>query len=336
MEENFNLNEGSKNGGQKPTLILSHEDIISLNIPLIECIKAVEEVLKEHAQGKVKLKPKLSIKRDGGIFFTAMPAYVEKLNKIGIKWVNRIPTKVTSPRITGTMLLNDPDSADLLAVMEATWITAIRTGAVAALTAKNLGKPNFETISFIGLGNTATAALKCMLELCPHIKKVKAYNYNNSAQRFFDQFSDKKQENNLEFEICDEMEDIFLGTDVVVTAVTYAAKPFVKKEWLFDGILAIPIHTRGWQDCDPLFDKVYADDHGHVIDFMPQITGELGEVILGLKPARENDQEKIMAYNIGIAIDDVAISNLVYKTALERGVGKKMKLSNFTSKSCFI
>ena len=250
---------------------------------------------------------------------------MKKLNVAGLKWVNRFPGATDRPRITASMFLNDGDTGRLLSVMDATWITMMRTGSVAAITAKYLAKKNFDTISFIGLGVTAVATLICMLELFPGIREIKLFKYKNQAERFIQRFS----YTSLEFTICDKMEDVFKDTDIVVTAVTYAAKPFVKKEWLSDGMLALPIHTRGWQNCDPLFDKIYADDYGHVKHFMPEIFAELGEVVAGSKPGREDDKEKIISYNIGLSIEDIALAKIVYNRALKKGIGKKIVIENY-------
>jgi ornithine cyclodeaminase/alanine dehydrogenase len=306
-------------------LILSHGEVASLGITVKECVEAVEDVLKEHARNNVILYPKSSIKPKEGVFFTSMPAYVKKLGIVGIKWVNRFPGSTDRPRITASMFINDANNGRLLSVMDATWITMMRTGAVAAVTAKHLGKKGFDTVSFIGLGVTAVATLTCFLEMFPNIKNIKLFKYKDQAERFVKRFSHSRRN----FIICDKMEDVFKNSDIIITAVTFAAKPFVKKEWLSDGMLALPIHTRGWQDCDPLFDKVYADDHAHVKDFMPEIFAEIGEVINGNKPGRENAKEKIIAYNIGIAIEDMALGKMVYDRALKKGVGQKIDLENF-------
>lgn len=305
----------------KNTILISHSDIVNLNIEYSDIIACISNVLIEHANKNVDLKVKVTLRPTEDTFYTAMPSGVKKLEAIGNKTIQRISNLENKdvPSVCGTMFLNDYTNGDLLAIMDATWLTSMRTGCVAALSALNYAKKDSSVISFIGLGNTAKATLIFISKLLPNIKKVKVYKYKDYAQKFINDFKDY----DFDFEIVDEYSELFNNADIVVSSLTFAEKPFVKPEWLTDGILAIPIHMRGWQDCDPLFDKVFTDDLDHTKDWLPKFSGELGEVLSNRIKGRESENEKIICYNYGIAIDDLAIAKLIYDKFMLSSVSKE-------------
>jgi len=118
------------------------------------------------------------------------------------------------------------------------------------------------------------------------------------------------------------LEKTIKNSDIILTAPTYASESFVNPEWLKEGILALPIHHRGWEKCALKFDKIITDDKNQTLEYkekgefsggLPEIYAELGEIISGKKVGRTNNKEKIIAYNIGIAICDLAIAKLIYE-----------------------
>ena len=308
------------------TKILSFKDIVNLNISIDEIVAAVEDVLKAHAEGNVFLLPKITLRPTDDTFYTAMPGGVKSWDLLGNKTIQRIAEQNNGPAVRGRLFLNDQNTGELLSVMDATWLTSMRTGAVAALTAKYLAKSEVKRIAIMGLGNTATATIMCLSYLFPNLEEFVALDYKDHAERISNRFP------NLKFSFVQEPEDLFVDTDVVITALTFAGEPFVKPEWMTRGMLAIPIHMRGWQNCDALFDKVFTDDHEHIKSWMPKVNGELGAVINGSNKGRENDSETIIAYNYGIAINDIAIAKVIYESAIRDNVGHDIDMEDFTGK----
>jgi len=300
-------------------IVLSHKQIINLNISLQDIIKAVKEVLSEHANKKYHMPPKVSIIPNEGIFFTSMPSYLPKYNMAGIKWVSRFPNNKMKnlPKVMSSYILNEMTTGKVLAFMEASWLTAMRTGAVAGLTTKYLMNTKADTLAIIGAGVQAVASLQFINYLCPQIKKVKIYKHKNTAQRFIKKFKSSK----LIFEVCNTLEKTIKNSDIVLTAVTYASKSFIEPTWLKEGVLALPIHHRGWEKCALKFNKTVTDDKKQTLYYksknefpggLPKINAELGEIIQG-KKVRENNKEKIIAYNIGIALCDIALAKIIYE-----------------------
>jgi len=311
------------------TLILSHSDIRDLNIPVTDIVNSVKKGLIDHAKGKTLLEPKLTFRPEPHSFYTSMPSGNSDDNMLGLKLVQRpsIPLE-KGPGVFGTMFLNDYKTGQLLSIMDATWLTSIRTGAVAALSIGSYAQSPVEKISLMGVGNVGLATVLCLAETMPSLKEIKVLKYKDAVSRLRARF----ESYSIKFTEVSKIEDLFHDTQVVVTAQTFAGEPFVKKEWLFDGMLALPLHMRGWQNCDPLFDKMYTDDHDHTKAWLYRLDGELGEVLAGIKPGRENSKEKIIAYNYGIAIDDLAVAKIVFEHAVKKEAGMWTTLDNYEDK----
>lgn len=112
------------------------------------------------------------------------------------------------------------------------------------------------------------------------------------------------------------------GVKVVISAVTYADKLLAEPEWFKPGTLLVPIHTRGFQNCDAVFDKVVVDDIGHVQGFQHfnEFKGccELSEVILKEKSGRTSNKERIIAYNVGTSIQDIYFAKKIYDLCVKK------------------
>lgn len=238
----------------------------------------------------------------------------------GVKVVTRYPDRV--PSLESCILLMDAATGEFLALMDGTWITAMRTGAVAAHSVLLFAKKNFSVIGIMGLGNTARATL---LVLAEKIGKkeitVKLLKYKGQEEDFAARFSDYK---NLEFVYVDTVEEMVRGVDVVISGATYLPQDVCPDECFDEGVLVVPIHTLGFTNCDLFFDKVFADDLGHVHHFKNfdkfKQFAEVSDVVNGIKPGRESDRERIVAYNIGISIHDVAFASAIYEMMSKNGV----------------
>lgn len=294
--------------------IIDHKHIEELNVSPTTCVEWVKESfgLKEKAQ----LPAKISLHPQGNDFFNSMPCVLpEPSNYFGIKVVHRIKEAV--PSLGGDILLYDSKKGDLLALFDSDWITTMRTGAVATLAIQTLRKNNVESYGFIGLGNTARATMLCLLEREPDVEhNVLLLKYKNQAELFIERFKSYK---NVSFTVIDDVKELIALSDVIVSCVTEATSLFCDDNSLFrKGCLVVPVHTRGFQNCDLFFDKVFADDTAHVKDFRYfdkfRYFAELQDVISEKKSGRENDEERILSYNIGLAIHDVVFASKLYET----------------------
>src|SRR3970040_2286135 len=123
-------------------LYLSRRDVEAVNLPMAEIIAALEAMFKEKGLGQTEMPPKPGIHTRPDAFIHAMPAYIPSLGASGVKWVSGYPDnqKKGLPYITGLLILNDPETGVPMAVMDCTWITAMRTGAATAVAAKYLAR----------------------------------------------------------------------------------------------------------------------------------------------------------------------------------------------------
>lgn len=291
---------------------IKNSEIVALNISPVECVEWVREafVMKSECQ----LPAKISVHPTGNDFFTTMPCLLPKeYGRFGAKVVSRIVGRV--PALKSDMMLFDSNNGELLALVDCDWITAMRTGAVAALAIKTFRNSRAKEYAFIGLGSTARATLTCLLESCKDEQlNIRLFKYKDQAEKIVEEY---KHYANASFTIVENTADLVRGADVVVSCITDASGLLVEDESLFKpGVLVVPVHTRGFQNCDTTFDKVYADDTDHVKGFkyFSQFREfhQIEQVLKGEVAGRVNDEERILSYNIGLGLHDVLYASRIY------------------------
>lgn len=296
--------------------VISEQAIRALNVSPKQCVEWIYESfsLKNEAQ----LPAKISVHPEDMDFFTSMPCLLptnaQGNRYFGIKEVHRIEGAV--PSLGSDMMLYDAKTGELVALVDCDWITTMRTGAVAAVSIKALRKSNAETYGMVGLGNTARATMLCLLENEPERQfHVQLLRYKDQAELFVERFKDYA---NVTFEIVDDINEMARTCDVFISCITSAKGLLVEDTDLFQpGVTVIPVHMRGLQNCDPIFDRVFGDDTDHVKGFkyFPQYHdyNEIGEVLAGRDPGRKSDQQRIIDYNYGLGLHDVVYASKLYE-----------------------
>lgn len=291
---------------------ITNQEIENLNITPIKCVDWVREafIMKSECQ----LPAKISVHPTGNDFFTTMPCLLPKeYGRFGAKVVSRIVGRV--PALKSDMMLFDSNNGELLALVDCDWITAMRTGAVATLAIKTFRNSTAKEYAFIGLGSTARATLTCLLESCKDEQlNIRLFKYKDQAEKIIEEY---KHYENATFRVVDTTAELVDGADVVVSCITDAGGLLVEDESLFkQGVLVVPVHTRGFQNCDTTFDKVYADDTDHVKGFkyFSQFRQfhQIEEVLKGESEGRKSDTERILSYNIGLGLHDVLYASRIY------------------------
>ena len=261
---------------------------------------------------KISMKP-----GEHGVFYNTMPAAIPALGYAGVKLVNRYPAR--SPALDSTILLYRLSDGECLACMDGNWITAMRTGAVVAHSVELFAKADFSVIGMIGLGNVAAASLDCLLaRLNGRPITVRLLRYKNQHETFAARYREAK---NVCFVYDDEPSALLRASDVVLSAATYFENDIASREDFPEGQLLVPIHTRGFSGCDLFFDRVYADDTAHVSDFRYfdrfRYFAEVSDVVCGRAQGRCSKEERILVYNIGIAMHDVYFAARLYEMLSE-------------------
>ena len=289
--------------------IISSEQIQSLGITPEKCVEWVREafLIKERCQ----LPPKISLHPQGTDFINTMPCILPpEYHTFGCKVVTRI--KGQHPALNSEMMMFDTLSGKMTALVNTDWITAMRTGAVAALAINTFRQSKSKIYSFVGLGVMGHATLDCLFATNKNQQlTIRLKKYKDHAERTIDRYPNFDK---VSWEVVETMEELVDGADVVVSCITDANGLLVEDTDLFKpGVLVVPVHTRGFQNCDTVFDKIFADDEGHVKGFkyFSQFKqfAEIGDVLSGRLIGRTNDMERILSYNIGLGLHDVMFAN---------------------------
>jgi ornithine cyclodeaminase/alanine dehydrogenase len=313
------------------TLILTQRTIRSL-ITMDQVVPAVERAFLAHGRGQAMMPPKVYIdvpQHHGD--FRAMPAYLD--GAVGLKWVNSHPENPARhglPSVMGMYILSEPASARPLAVMDATWLTALRTGAAGAVASKHLAVGQPRTLGFVGCGVQARVLHEAHRVVYGDNLDLYMADVNPAAAEAFAEEAGGQAVNAARAAGCD-----------IVCTTTPARVPVVQRAWIAPGahINAMGADGHGKQELDPAIlraAKVVIDDHEQAVHSgevnVPLARGEmpvahihatLGEVMAGLKAGRSGSEITVFD-STGLAIQDVAVAQVIYELAVKRGVGQKV------------
>jgi len=325
-------------------LWLTRQDVESV-LTMEDAIAVVEEAFRQLALGDAVLPQRVGIrlpKYGGG--GAAMPAYVGgEVDGLGLKVVTLFsgnPAKHGLPAVMATMMLLDPRTGELLAVMEAGFLTAMRTGAVSGVATRYLARPDADTVTIFGAGVQARAQLTAVCAVRPIARVYVVDLVPEAAQHFAGEMTEML---NVPVEPAGDVRIAVKAADVVVTATT-AREPLFDGNWLSLGthLNGIGSHSPGARELDTTAiqrAKVVADqttaclaEAGDLIIPIQEgaiteahIHAQLGEVVAGLKTGRETDEEITLFKSVGLAIQDVAVAVLVLEKARVAGVGQVLE-----------
>lgn len=289
------------------------------SVPAYEQIEWIDSALKNKAS--YTLPTKIHISQEAGDYYNVMPCVYENDNIAMVKMIGRHSIKRDECRsvMMGDILLYEADTGILKAVMDAEYITTLRTGLSAAHSALLFTKKDFNTVGLIGLGNIMTVCIKAFVSALRakgdnREITLQVIKYHSHEQRIIDMFKDEK---NIHIKLCDTFEEVIGGADLVISAITKVSENFVTDEYFKEGVTVIPICTMGFQNCDLFFEKVFTDEIEQIRDFkyfnqFKSVTN-VSDVLNGIKPGRTNDTERILVYNYGIAVHDLVFAEKLYK-----------------------
>lgn len=239
------------------------------------------------------------------------------------------------PNGMGTILLFDARSCALICVMDGSLITGLRTGASGAVSVKALARKNAKKITSIGTGNQARMQIRAINEV---MKIEEIHAWSRSSETISKYKADIEAEFGIPVIIADSKKEAVEQADILITT-TRGKGSLVEADWVKPGthIVAIGTDQRGKQELDPeIFRnaKIVVDSIAQCTEkgetwhplneniiTQDDIYGEIGEILLGKKPARENDEEVTIFDSTGMAIQDNTTANKIYNNAVDRGVG---------------
>ena len=318
-------------------LYLSQADVTKVNLDMATVIALLETAFGEKGAGKVEMPPKPGIHTMPDAFIHAMPAYIPELHSAGIKWVSGYPDnqKRGLPYITGLLILNDVETGIPYSVMDCAWITAYRTGAASALAARYLARPESKTAGILACGVQGRTNLEALKVLFP-IEKVYAYDIHPEVvKRYVDDMSTRL---GVEIIGVNEPKAAVVDSELVITSgpILKHPTPAIQKDWLQPGAFGSAVDFDSYWSAGALaqMDRISTDDHAQFeyyksvgyFQTTPEPYADLGEIVAGLKPGRQTAQERTLAMNLGLAMDDMAVAPEIYRRAKAMGIGTLLTL----------
>jgi alanine dehydrogenase len=317
-------------------------------LPMAECIASQEHAFREHGLGTAQTPHRLGLSvpgQDG--FYIAMPSYLGQMPVTGpghngamaVKVLTFYPSNPASgrPAIVATVLLHDPHTGELLAIMDGASLTGLRTAAGSAVATQYLARANAVTVGILGSGVQAESHLVAMCEVRP----VKlAWVYSRDRDRRAEFAGRMAARLGIEVTPVSSARAAVEGADIVVTATT-AREPIVDGGWFAEGV-HINCVGSGIPDRRELDDKIVqrskivVDTHASALEeagdlLIPMAQGllskdaihaDLGEVLTGQKVGRTDEQEITIFKSVGVALQDVAAAAWAYRRARELGLGQ--------------
>ena len=327
------------------TLILTREDVISV-LDMKDCMDMVEKAFVELVNGTAVLPLRIGITPPDGLALY-MPAYLREMKALACKVVTvykNNPSQHNLPTTIGKVLLQDPETGDVICIMDGGYLTAVRTGAASGVATKYLArKQESYTLGIFGTGVQARMQLWAVA-VAVKVSKVLVYDISDDAIQAF--IRDMTAKHNLKIEKAASSDELVASSDILVAA-TSSSVPIFDGSKVKDGthINGIGSHTPNARELDsaiikrsrfigdsrqacfseagdimiPLKEGLITEDH---------FFAELGEVITGKKVGRKADENNIITLfkSNGLAIQDVATAKLVYDKAIQKGIGSTVKI----------
>ena len=293
----------------------------------------------------------------------AMPAYLGgNFQTSGVKWYgsNIANREKGLPRSILTLILNDIDTGAPLAFMSANLLSAYRTGAIPGVGARHLARKDSKVIGLLGPGVMGKTTVAAFMAACPNIDTIKIKGRGQKSLDDFIGWVKKAFPQITNIQIVDTIEDVVRDSDLVTYCnsgetgdpTTY---PIVKREWVKPGaFLAMPAScsldegmegpgVRKVLDNTRLYEAWYEElpkpAHNCVplvgVRFMDMIAAgqldkteleDIGKIIANDAPGRQNDEEIIIMSVGGMPVEDIAWATVIYRNAIEKGIGKKLNL----------
>ncbi|OFW47293.1 MAG: ornithine cyclodeaminase [Acidobacteria bacterium RIFCSPLOWO2_12_FULL_67_14b] len=323
--------------------LLTEQQVQSL-LPMADLVAAMEAALARFSAGEV-LQPVRTVLTVGPTraYFGLMPAYVPNPGSLGAKLVTVFSGNLAKqlPSHLATILLLDPETGSLQALMDGRYITEARTAAVSAVSARFLAKPDASTLAILGTGVQARSHLEAYAEV-RGLKDVRVWSpKERSRERFV---SDMSGHVAAPIRAMATAEHAVRGADLIVL-VTSSPTPVIESAWVGPGahVVSVGACRPDQREMDPALvarARLYVDsraaalvESGDVVMGISEgrftvshVQGELGEVVLGRVPGRTADDQITVFKSLGMAVEDVVAADLVLRRAAETGAGTELTL----------
>jgi ornithine cyclodeaminase len=325
-------------------LFINAQDIEALHLSDEDILAAVEASLRAQGEGKTVIEPRVHLFPNPDFYghFNILRGYIEPLGVAGVKIVGDYVYNYKQNLPSEIALLNlfDPTTGAPLAIVDATEITNMRTGALTAIGAKYLAKKENQVLGHLGARGTAF----WNVVLLDHLFDFKEIRINSKRRESTEAFAERLRTRlGKPVTIAPDSERCLKGADIMVEATRLLdPEVLLRTEWVEPGTFVVPYGTVSAVELSltDVMDKIVVDDWGQckggVLGSLRRhvdtgrlsestLYAEMGEIVAGLKPGREHDEERILFWHRGLSTNDIALGHLIYTRALEQGLGARLK-----------
>jgi len=322
-------------------------DVDRLNLSVDEILSAVERGLLAQGNGQTVIEPRVHLVPESSSkgHFNVLRGVVKPLGLAGVKVVGDFVDnyKLGLPSEMALLNLFDPETGMPKAIIDATAITEMRTGAVTALGAKHLARKNSRVLGHIGARGTAYWNVR-LLDHLFHFDEIRVHSRRPESQAFF--VERLSRDLGKPVIATADWESCVRGADIVVEAARLSEPtPLLKTEWISRGALVIPYGTMSAVELSltDIMNKMVVDDWSQCRKGLPlgalrqhvdtgllnenNLHAELGQIIAGKRPGRESDDETILFWHRGLSLSDIALGHSLLEKAAHLGIGQKLQFS---------
>ncbi len=320
-------------------LYLNEAHLESLGLKMGGIVDILEEVFRHKARRDMLMPPKIFFHLPGDRFYSAMASCCPPLGYAGSKWQSGDPSNPSRglPYIQGVFVLNEHETGQMVAIMDARWITGKRTAAASALVARYQARKGSDELALLGCGVQGRAHLEALTDEIPSLSSCRVYDIVPERQSAFVEEMDGRF-NGVKVVGVGDAESAVRGADIVIPGgpIQVERNATIVSDWIKPGALVVTIDYDSYvtDECIGAMDLILTDDYGQIRDArekegkflgVDRIDADNAEMIAQDKGLRDTDDQRILAFNLGIALEDVATAVEILSRAKAAGVGVELE-----------
>ena len=318
----------------EPILYLSNRDLEELGLSLGEIVPILEEMFRRKASGDTVQPPKIFFHRGGPRFYSSMVSSAPGLGYAGCKWQSGDPENPARglSYIQGMFILSEDATGQPVAIMDSKWVTGNRTAAASAVAAKHLARRDARTIAILGCGLQGRKNLEALKAVLPSLARCQAYDVVAEREAAF--VHETHDRWGVSVVGAGSAEGAVRGADIVITAgpIEEHRRATLMPEWLAAGSLTIALDYDSYVTDAAIAaaDLVLTDDRGQIEDArqregkftgVRRIDAELADLLSTGRGRRTHEGQRILVFNLGIALEDLATGVEILNRARKKKAG---------------
>ena len=319
---------------------LSKSDMDTLGLGMADIIEILEEAFRVKAAGEVMMPPKIFFHRLGPRYYSSMVSASPALGYAGCKWQSGDPDNpdIGLPYVQGLYVLTEDATGGMRAIMDSEWITGWRTAAASGLVIRHLAKESDRTLGVLGCGLQGRKHLEAVHAARPQFDRCVCYDLHPERQeRFIAEMTGRFGFGSIVG--TDGPEEVARNCDVLVTGgpIRKDRKPVIPPEWIAPGTLVVTIDYDSYVTDEMIraMDLVLTDDYAQIEDArrnegkfpgVTRVDSTIADLVTHGKGARTSDEQRILVFNLGIALEDLATAIELLDRAERADVGTMLPM----------